>query len=159
MLKRSIIAGAIAAAVALAGCGSSSSNSSGPSLSAFKTGFEAQKTSFNQLGADLQKAISTAPSSSNSQIASEFASLATRTTAQSAALRKLKPPAKYSAALSQLASGFDTVAGDMQAISLDSTNNDAIAVKPAAVKLITDSAAVKAADLSLTHRLGLPTTG
>jgi hypothetical protein len=157
MPKRSITTLAVLAAVALAGCGGSSS--SGPSLSAFKSAFHARRLSFNRVGADLQKAIASAPSTSASAIATEFKSLATRTTAQAAALRVLKPPAKFSSQVSALATGFDGVAADMKSIATAATNNDATGAKSAATKLVTDSATVHTDDLTLTRALGLPTTG
>jgi hypothetical protein len=159
MSKLPITTVAAVAAVALAGCGGSSSNSSANSLSAFKSGFQSQKASFSKLGTDLQQAIATAPKSSNTTIAGEFSSLATRTTAAATALRTLKPPAKYSAEVSSLASGFDAVAADLSAVSTAATNNDGSAAKTASTKLVTDSTTVHAADLALTHQLGLPVTG
>ncbi len=157
MSRRSITMIAALGAVALAGCGGSSS--SGPSLSAFKSGFKAQRQSFTKLGTDLEKAISSAPSTSATTIATEFTSLATRTTAAAAALRTLKPPARFSAQVGALATGFDGVASDMNAISTAATKNDANGAKSAAAKLVTDSATVHTDDLTLTRALGLSTTG
>jgi hypothetical protein len=147
----------VTAAIALAGCGGSSS--SGPSLSAFKSGFQAQRVSFTKLGADLEKAITTAPSTTSSAIATEFTSLASRTKQTAAALRTLKPPAKYSATVNRLASGFDMVTADMLAIAAAATKNDAADARAAATKLVTDSATVHTNDLALTDELGLPVTG
>ena len=157
MSKRSITTIAATTAVALAGCGGSSS--SGPSLSAFKSGFQAQKTTFTQLGSDLQKAITSAPSTSASAIATEFTSLATRTTAAAAALRTLRPPSKFSSQVSALATGFDSVAADMKSIATAATSNDASGAKTAAAKLVTDSATVHTDDLTLSRALGLRTSG
>ena len=146
------------AAVALAGCGSSGS-SSGPSLGAFKSGFQAQKASFTSIGADLQTAITSAGSDSASKIATEFTALASRTTAAAAALRSLKPPAKYQADVGTLAGGFDSVAADMTAVSDAAQKNDATAAKNAAAKLLTDSNTVHTADLKISRELGLKSTG
>lgn len=157
MPRRSFASLAAVTTVALAGCGGSSS--SGPSLSTFKTGFRAQRQSFTQLGADLQKAIVSAPSTSASTIVTEFTSLSTRTTAAAAALRTLKPPAKYSSQVSALATGFDSVAADMKSIAAAGSKNDTNAAKAAATKLLTDSATVHTDDLTLTRALGLPTNG
>jgi hypothetical protein len=145
------------AAAALAGCGGSSSNSSsGPSLSAFKSGFQAQKASFTALGNDLTTTITSASSTTPSKIASEFNALASRTTHASAALRTLKPPAKYQPDVNRLAAGFDSIAADMTAVSTAAQNNDATAARTAAAKLVTDSATVHNADLKLSRELGLP---
>jgi hypothetical protein len=157
MRRRSVASLAAVTMVVLTGCGSSSS--SGPSLSAFKTGFKAQRQSFTKLGADLEKAISSAPTTPASAIATEFTSLAARTTAAAAALRTLKPPAKFSSQVSALANGFDSVSADMKSISTAATKNDASGAKSAAGKLVTDSATVHTDDLTLTRALGLSTTG
>jgi hypothetical protein len=147
-------------AAALAGCGGSSSNSSsGPSLSTFKSGFQAQKASFTAIGTDLQTAIANASSTSPSKIATEFSSLASRTTQAASALRALKPPAKYQTEVGQLAAGFDAISADMTAVSTAAKHNDPTAARTAAAKLVTDSATIHNADLKLTHELGLPVTG
>jgi len=153
------LAAAIAAA-ALAGCGGSSSNSSsGPSLSAFKSGWQAQKASFAAIGTDLQTAIATASTTSAPKIASEFASLGSRMTHAASALRALKPPARYQTRVGQLAAAFDAVSGDMTAVSTAANHNDVTAARTAAAKLVTDWATIHAADLVLSHEFGFPVTG
>jgi len=160
MSKGLMTAVAAIAAVVLVGCGGSSSNSrNSSSPSAFTSAFRAQSQSFTALGNDLQTAIATASTTSSSKIASEFRSLASRTTQAAAALRALKPPAKYQADVLQLAAGFDTVAADMTAVSAASKKHDRTAARTVAAKLVTDSDTIRAADLKLTHELGLPTTG
>jgi hypothetical protein len=158
-MKRSIPAVAAAVAFAIAGCGGSSSNSSGASLSAFKSGFQSQKHTFSALGVDLRNTLLSVKGQSNATIASEFSSLASRATASAKALRTLKPPAKYSAQLTQLASGFDTVAADLQSLSSAAAKDDIPSARQAIEKIGTDSKTVHSADLALSQALGLPTTG
>jgi hypothetical protein len=143
---------AVTAVVALSGCGGSSA----PSLSKFKSGYAADKTAFSQLGTDLASAITSAPKESNSTLATAFASLSTRATQQADNLRKLDPPSKYKDELNSLAASFDTIAGDLKAVSTAATKADATAAKSAAEKLVKDSVALKATDTKLTQQLGLP---
>lgn len=158
--KSTATAAVAATALALAGCGGGSSNSSsGGSLSAFKSGFQAQKHTFTQIGQDLQVAISTASGTSPSKIATEFTALASRTTQAATALRSLKPPANYQSEVNQLVSGFGSVAADLTAVSAAAQKNDATAAHAAAIKLVADSTTVHNADLKLTRELGLPVSG
>lgn len=155
MSSRSFIPGAMLLTVALAGCG----GSSGPSLSAFKTGFAADKVQFRQLGADLGAALQSAAKKTDAEIAAEFGALSARGTQQAAQLRKLNPPAKFKSDLDQLAASFDTVATDLHTIAGDATASNAAAAKAASETLVVHSATVKTIDRSLTAKLGLPQTG
>jgi hypothetical protein len=161
MSKALITTVATIAAIALAGCGGSRSSSSitTPGLSALKSGFQAQSRSVTALGTDLQTAIATASTTSQSKIAVEFSALASRATKAAAALRALNPPAKYGAEVRELAAGFDGVAGDMTAVSAAAKKNDATEARSAAAKLVNDWETVQVPDLKLTRDLGLPVTG
>lgn len=143
---------AVTAGLALGGCG----GSSGPSLSAFKSGYSAQKTQFTALGKALASAITSAPKETNGALATEFQSLSTRATAQAASLRKLNAPSKYKSELDSLASSFDTIAGDLHAVSTAATQGNASAAKSAAEKLVQDAATLKTTDTKLSQQLGLP---
>src|SRR5215469_15385806 len=99
----------VAVAAALAGCGGASA----PSLSAFKAGFDAARVNATQLGADLGRAIQTAPQRTNSELATEFQQLSARAMREAAQLRSLDPPAKYRTQLSQVIAGFGTVTSDL----------------------------------------------
>jgi hypothetical protein len=146
---------ASAATIALAGCG----GSSGPSLSAFKTAYAAQKVSFSALGNQLGAAITGAAKKTNAELATEFGTLAHGATQQAAALRKLDAPSKYKAELDSLATSFDTVAADLKGISTDASTGNANGAKTLAEKLVVASAALKTTDTKLTQQLGLPATG
>ncbi|MHB8658137.1 MAG: hypothetical protein ACYC91_09310 [Solirubrobacteraceae bacterium] len=136
----------------LAGCGGSSS----PSLSAFKQGFAAEKAQFQQLGTQLATAIRTAPQNTDAELATQFASLSSSAVQQAARLRKLDPPSAYKSQVGQLASDFDTVAGDLHKISSAATAGDARAARAASTTLVQDSSKLKAVDVAITGRLRLP---
>ena len=152
-MKKQILTVALALSVAIAGCGSS-----GPSLSAFKRGFSAQKAQFTQLGRDLQVAFATARGKSNGQIGAEFSSLAQRTSQQADQLQKLNPPAKYKSQRDQLVSGFRTIAADLETISVSAKAGNVSGASKARNKLLQDAAGVRSVDRALTASLGLPQT-
>ena len=142
-------------AAALAGCGGANK----PSLAAFKSGFAANKQSFHSLGLDLQQAIATAQSKTDSQLATEIGALATRAKAQATALSKLNPPSRFRADLHTLESGFNAVAGDLRQIATAATKHDATTARSATEALIQDASKVKTGDTAISAGLHLPTTG
>ncbi len=75
---------------ALAGCG----QSSGPSVSQFKSGFVSDRTQFRELGRGLGRAIGDAGSQTNRRLATELAALSTRASRQAA---RLDAPPKFQA--------------------------------------------------------------
>jgi hypothetical protein len=143
---------AVVLAAALAGCGGSSA----PSLSAFKSGFAADKTSFHSLGVDLQRAIATAQNKTDTQLAGEIGALANRAKQQAASLSKLNPPSRYKADLHKLTSGFSAVAADLRQIATAATKHDAATARAATLSLIRDAATVKSGDTAISGGLHLP---
>lgn len=143
---------AVLLAATVAGCG----GSSGPSLSAFKSGFAAQKRSFHSLGLDLQQAIATAQNKTDAQLASEIGALATRARQQAGALGRLNPPSQYRTNLRRLQAGFTAVAGDLQQIATAATKHDATTARSATLALIQDAGKVKAGDTAISAGLRLP---
>ena len=144
---------ALAAAVlSLSGCGGSGA----PSLSAFKSGFQTDRTRFRQLGVDLGKTITAAGSKTNAQLATELSGLSSRATAQATELSKLNPPAKYQPDMSRLVAGFKTVAADLRRISDAAAHGDAQTASAATRSLIADAQTVKAADLAVSDSLSGP---
>jgi hypothetical protein len=141
----------VAVAAALAGCG----GAGGPSLSAFKTGFDDARVSATQFGADLGQAIQTAPQRTNSELATEFQQLSTRATREAAQLRRLDPPAKYRTQLSQVIAGFGTVTSDLHAISLAASAGDVTSARNSTAKLVDDVTHTRTLDRALTAKLGL----
>ena len=139
-------------AAVLAGCGGNSA----PSLSAFKSGFAANKKSFHSLGLDLQKAIATAQSKTDTQLAAEIGALATRARQQATSLGKLNPPSRYKADLAKLTAGFKAVAADLGQIATAATRHDAATARTATLSLIRDAATVKSGDTGISAGLHLP---
>jgi hypothetical protein len=151
---RIVISAAMVAALALAGCG----GSSGPSLSAFKSGFSADKTQFRKLGTDLATAITGASKKTDAELATELGALSARAKQQAAQLSKLNPPPKYKTELANLVSAFNAVGADLTSISTAAAKHDAAAAGNATRTLVKDAAKVKTADTSVSKGLGLSTS-
>lgn len=132
-----------------------SAPSSGGSAAAFKVAFAAAKVQFQQLGSDMQAAVSGAASQTDAELATEFSGLSTRAADQASQLRALSPPPEYQSQLDQLASGFDAVSTDLQTIVTAADAHDGSAAHAAATALLQDAASVKRADDALTSALGL----
>jgi hypothetical protein len=132
---------------------------SATSVGAFRSAFVVEKTRFSRLGSDLQKAVESAASTSNAQIAAEFQALSARAAQQAVRLAKLDPPAKYRKDLAQLTAAFAAVAADLSAIATAATRGEPQTARSATIKLVRDATQVKAHDKALTAALGLPQTG
>lgn len=154
---RAVASAAVIAALALAGCGSSSPAQ--PSLSAFKSGFRSEKAAFRQLGLDLQKTITGAKAKSDAQLATELGALSGRASQQASQLARLMPPAKYKTSLRQLVGGFRAVSADLKSIAAAAVKHNGAAARTATETLLADAAKVKTADDALTKGLGLPAAG
>ena len=154
---KAVASAVVIAALAMAGCGSSSPAQ--PSLSAFKSGFKAEKVAFRQLGLDLQKAITGAKAKTDAQLATEIGALSARSSQQASRLAKLKPPVKFKALLTQLVRGFRAVSADLTAIAAAAVKHDGPAARTATKTLLADAATVKTADDAITKGLGLLVTG
>ena len=154
---RAVASAMVIAALALAGCGSSSPAQ--PSLSAFKSGFKAEKAAFRQLGLDLQKTITGAKAKTDAQLATEISALSGRASRQATQLAKLNAPAKFRTSLTHLVAGFRAVARDLTSIAGAAVRHSGAAAKTATETLLTDAAKVKRADDAITKGLGLPASG
>ena len=153
MVRRTVTAGAVLLALALAGCGG------GPSLSAFKNGFATDKSQFTKLGSDLAAAIQSARNQTNTELASEFGALSSRAKQQAAQLRKLDLPSKFAAQVKTLAGDFDAVGADLGSIASAAKAADAGTARAAYARLLQHAAALRTVDRALTGALGLPQTG
>jgi S1-C subfamily serine protease len=151
-----------------ASCGSSGTTATSPqasvpspqpSLSAFTSGFAADRAQFRIVGLDVAAAVSGAPSQSNGALAAEFGALSSRVGQQAALLLELNPPPQFKAQLDDLSGALNTVAADLRAVATAAEAGDAQAAKSAAETLVGDSATVKADDDALSAALGLPATG
>ena len=151
---RAVASAAVIAALALAGCGSSSPTQ--PSVSAFRSGFRAEKAAFRQLGLDLQKTITGAKVKTDAELATEISALSRRASQQAAQLEKLNPPAKFKTSLARLVTGFRAVSTDLTSIAAAAVKHSGAAAKTATETLLADAAKVKTADDAITKGLGLP---
>lgn len=152
MKSQSLASAATVLALALAGCG----GSGGPSLSAFKSGFSADRTRFRQLGLDLEHAIAGAQSKTDAQLAGEIGALSKRAKQQASQLSRLQAPSKYQGELQKLVSALDAVGADLGHISTAATDHNVAAARSATRTLLSDAAKVKAADDGLSAGLRLP---
>jgi hypothetical protein len=139
----------------VAGCGSSKPSSSTSHVD-FKTGFVASQKDFRKLGTDIAKDIMGAGSKTDAELAKEFGGLATRAGQQASQLAALKAPAKYTRRVANLVAGFHGIKADLSKISTAATDHDASGGVSATRALLTDAAAIKTADTSLSKALGLP---
>ncbi|HYZ80829.1 MAG TPA: hypothetical protein VE571_06150 [Solirubrobacteraceae bacterium] len=156
--RRRACALAVAAGIAVAGCGSGgqSSTSSQPG---FKSGFATTQRNFRQLGTDIAKDITGAGKKTDAAIADEFRKLATRAGRQAAQLDALHAPARYRNQVAKMFSGFHAVKDDLSNIATAATNHNASNAEAATRELLHDAATIKSADNALSKSLGLPAPG
>ena len=149
-MRAPIVATALVATALLGGCGSS-----GPSTSEFRSGFQADRTQFRQLGVALQRTVSSARRKTNAQLAAEFTKLSKRASRQVERLAELDAPSQYKSALDKLLTGFRAVTADLKQIATAAAGNDPQAATVATRSLLSSAAQVKAADTALSDALGL----
>jgi hypothetical protein len=134
---------------------SSSASAAPSSPAAFKAAFLADRTQLRQLGANLRRTIIHAGAKTDAQLATQLSSLGDRAKAQAAKLSHLNPPAKVKPTVDTLVSALKSVGDRLQKIATDASNDNAAAAKADTIKLVNQSAAVKAADDQLSSSLGL----
>lgn len=154
MKNRTLASGAVALAIALAGCG----GSSGPSLSSFKSGFSKDKTQFKQLGTDLRTSLTQAGSKTDAQLATELSALADRAKTQATQLSKLNPTSKYKSELNTLVSSMNAVGANLKQIATAATKHDAKTARALTATLVQDAAKVQSSEEAITKGLGLPSS-
>lgn len=98
------------------------------------------------LGEDVGQAVTTAKDKTDAALQLEFAELSEKTTAVAAELAAEEIPddAKIEAARGALVAGLRKGAADLEAISVAAGDHDAEAARAATVRLVTDSAKIKA---------------
>jgi hypothetical protein len=151
---RLVCALAVAASLAVTGCGSGKSSSSISRVD-FKTGFAASHKEFGVLVTEIAKDLTGAGSRTDAQLAKEFGGLATRANQEAGQLGDLTPPSKYSKRMSTLVAGFQALKADLSTISTAATKHNASSAETATRALLTDAAKIKTADTSLSKDLGL----
>ena len=149
---------ALAAGIALGGCGSSGKSSTTSQVS-FKTGLATSQQDFRKLGTDIAKDITGAGNKTDAAIAREFSNLATRAGQQANQLAGLDVPARYHKQVASLISGFHAVKADLANIATAATHHNASNAQAATRELLRDAATIKTADNALSESLGLPAPG
>ena len=151
---RPVCALAVAASIAVAGCGSGKSSSSISRVD-FKTGFAANHKEFSALATAIAKDLTGAGSKTDAQLATEFDGLASRADQQASQLADLTAPSKYAKRVGTLVIGFHALKADLSTISTAATKHNAQSAETATRTLLTDAAKIKTADISLSKDLGL----
>jgi hypothetical protein len=151
----------LVALLAVAGCGSSSKSAvttaaTGPSVDSFKTAFAAQKLTLTQLGKDVGVAVEGANKVADVALVKQFESLSSRATALAGSMAQLEAPAPFRAELSSLESSLTQVAGTLRQIEAAAAAHDAAAARAGGEAIVTDAQQVKAVDIALSKKLGLP---
>ena len=149
---------ALAAGIAVAGCGSSGKSSTTSQVS-FKSGFATSQQDFRALGTDIAKDITGAGKKTDAAIATEFQKLATRANQQADQLAALHAPARYKKQVASLISGFHAVKADLANIATAAKGHNASNAEAATRELLRDAATIKTADNALSRALGLPAAG
>jgi hypothetical protein len=162
-MRRLIPAVLFIGALALGGCGGSSSSgtsstSAEPSTTAFTSAFKVQKAKLRALGEAVGADVTGAAHKTDAQLMSEFKSLASRATELSGALGQLEAPAKYKGGLATLQSSLTQVAGTLHAIEAAAAAHDAGAAKAGGEAIVAEAEQVKSADNALSSALGLSTS-
>lgn len=156
--RRSACALAVAAGIAVAGCGSGGQTSTS-SHASFKSGFATIQRNFRQLGTDIAKDITGAGKKTDAAIADEFSKLATRANQQAAQLDALNAPPPYRNQVAKMFTGFHAIKNDLSDIATAATNHNASNAEAATRELLRDAATIKSADDALSKSLGLPAPG
>jgi curli biogenesis system outer membrane secretion channel CsgG len=137
---------ALAAAVLIAGCGSSTTKTTtAPTANSAKAAYTPVQAQIKGLGTDIGAAITAAPKSTDAALAATFTGLATRARIEVTALDGLAVPAQLTAARNALRDAVEKGTGDLQDIATASRAHDATAARTAAEKLVADSEVIRTA--------------
>jgi len=134
---------AFGAVLALAACGSESQETT---TADFRKVYAPISAAVRGLGEDVGNAVTTAKDKTDAALQMEFAELSEKTTSLAAELAAAEIPddPKIEAARDSLVAGLREGAADLEAISVAAGEHDAAAAKAATIRLVTDSAKIKA---------------
>jgi ABC-type glycerol-3-phosphate transport system substrate-binding protein len=155
MTNRRLACAAAAVGLALAGCGSSSSDGTS-SLRAFRSSFAAAKRQLDSISVDLHSAITHAGRKTDAQLAPTLSALASRAEKEASALEQLYPPTRYNTRLRALGSALDAVGVNLSNLSAAAAEHNRPAAESATKALRADAATLKLADATVSKSLGLP---
>jgi hypothetical protein len=143
--------GAVSAAVALAGCGGSSSDTAAK----FKSGYNAVRVPLNQTGQQIAAELQKAPGQTDPQVATSFTSLAQTFGSQVTELGKLKPPSNLQAQWTKVIQAGTRIEADLLAIATAARQHNKSLATSAGASLGHNAAALSAAVAPIKAKLGL----
>ncbi|MFL5831123.1 MAG: hypothetical protein ACJ76X_14510 [Solirubrobacteraceae bacterium] len=139
-------------ALAIAGCGGSSSSSS---TTSFKQDYQPVVNGFKQTSGGIGTAIQAAVHQSDAQVGTAFQSLAGQWQTQLAKLKTLKPPSSVSSTFATLSSAATRVEADLNAVVTSAQAHSKTAAEQAGSALVKDILAAKAAATTIDQKLGI----
>lgn len=143
---------AACAAMAVAGCGGSSSSDT---TAQFKSGYNAMRTPLNQTGQAIATELTKAPKQTDAQVQSSFQSLAQRFGSQVSQLGKLKPPANVQNQWNKVIHAASTIEADLVAVATAARTHNAKLAQSAGASLAKNAEALTAAVAPIKAKLGL----
>ena len=147
---------AVVVAIALfTGCGGGSSSTSTTDTAAFKSGFQAATSDFQQGAKVIATDVTQANHFTNAQLATIFSTLAAKWHTATAKLDSLHPPANATADFNAVKSNAAKVETDLNAISSAAKSGDATAARQATRSLIQDVLATKSAAQKVDSEVGI----
>jgi hypothetical protein len=152
MMKGRSPAALVAVAVAIAGCGGSSSSDQ---TAKFKKSYAAVSNHLRQTSQAIGSAIQQAPGQTDAQLATTFHGLASRWQSQVSELETLHPPSNLQTVFNTLTSAATRTESDLTAIASAAETHGVAAAKQASASLVTDILAAKAASTTITNKLGI----
>jgi hypothetical protein len=153
-LRRTFIVVLAIAAIAVAGCGSSSS---GPSKTDFNTGYKPLNAEILAIGNGVGTTIQSAKNKSDVVLATTFEALATRLDQVKTKLGGLKAPDDYKSDVAALDKAVGTVSADLHSIASAAKGHDIAGARTATQKLVTDAPALRDARRALAQKTGAAT--
>jgi hypothetical protein len=139
----------------LAGCGGGSSSSSTTDTAAFKSGFQAATSDFQQGAKVIATDVTQANHFTNAQLATIFSGLAAKWHTATVKLDSLHPPANSTANFNALKSNAAKVESDLNAIASAAKSGDATAARQATRSLIQDVLATKSSAQKVDSEVGI----
>jgi hypothetical protein len=139
-------------ALAIAGCGGSSSSSS---TASFKQDYQPVVNGFKQTSAGIGAAIQAAVHQTDAQVGTAFQSLAGQWQTQLSKLKTLKPPSEVSTPYATLSAAAARVEADLNAVVTSAQAHSKTAAEQAGASLVKDILAAKSAATTIDQKLGI----
>jgi hypothetical protein len=144
-------ASAASIALAVSGCGGSSSNSTAQ----FKSSYNALRGPLNATGLQIEAELTRAPKQSNAQVQAAFQSLAQKFGSQVDQLGKLKPPSDLQADWNKVVQAGTRIEADLLAVAEAAKTSNPSLARQAGAAFTRNAAALQAAVAPIKAKLGL----